>query len=72
MHLPGGSTRLVLPEVAHGEIRVEIPTEAIPLHLRGLGSRFIVVQPRFTPEPTDTIEAVRAMCSGVRVEEANA
>jgi hypothetical protein len=69
MHLPGGFTRVVLVDVAHGQHRIDIPTDAIPVHMRQLGARLVVVTPRFTPEPSDTAEAIREMCRWVRVEE---
>jgi hypothetical protein len=67
IHLPGNFTRVVLPEFGNGS--VDIPTDAIPFHLRGLGSSFIVVWPRFKPEPSDSIDAIREMCRRVQVEE---
>jgi hypothetical protein len=47
MHLPSGYSRVLLEStvgvgLAGGGIHWDIPTEAIPLHLRRLGSRFIV------------------------------
>jgi hypothetical protein len=71
MHLPGGFTRVVLYDLAHGEHRLDIPTDLIPAHLRQLGTRFTVIAPRFTPEALDTVEVIRDMCQQVRVEELN-
>ena len=72
MHLPGGFTRVVLLDLSDGGHWLDIPTDAIPLQLRRPGSRFAVVVPRFTPEPSDSEQAVREMCRRVRVEEADA
>jgi hypothetical protein len=69
MHLPGDFTRIFLFKLAHGEHRLDIPTIKIPLQLRGIGSEFLVVMPRFTPEASDTPEAVREMCAQVQVEQ---
>ncbi len=71
MHLPGGCTRVVLFAIDRGAIRQDIPTEVIPLHLRPIGSEFLVVLPRFTVEDTDSVDAIRAMCRHVQVEDLN-
>jgi hypothetical protein len=47
MHLPGGHTRVLLTRtlgqgMADGGISWELPTEAIPFRLRGIGNRFLV------------------------------
>jgi hypothetical protein len=47
MHLPGGYSRVLLEStvgvgLAGGGVHWDIPTEAIPPQLRGLGSRFLV------------------------------
>jgi hypothetical protein len=47
MHLPGGHTRVLLTRtlgqgMADGGISWELPTEAIPPELRGIGNRFLV------------------------------
>jgi hypothetical protein len=47
---------------------VVIPTAVIPLHLRQIGSRFILVGNGITPDKYDTIEEIRAAIR-VRVEE---
>ena len=69
MHLPGGFTRVVLFDLDDGHHRIEIPTDRIPVHLRRLGAIFLVVRPQFTPEDSDSAEAVREMCSQLDVEE---
>jgi hypothetical protein len=69
MHLPGGFTRVILFEVAQGGSWIEIPTHRIPAHLRALGSKFLVTVPRFTPEASDTPEAIRELCQQAQVDE---
>jgi hypothetical protein len=49
MHLPGGYSRVLVElgsgiGLAGGDAHWDIPTEAIPMHLRKLGSRFIIIQ----------------------------
>jgi len=49
MHLPSGYSKVRLElgggvGLAGGQIYWDIPTEAIPRHLRKLGSRFLVIQ----------------------------
>ena len=68
MHLPGGFTRVVLFDLAHGDCRLDIPTEKIPFHLRPIGSEFLAITPRFTPEPSDSVDVIREMCRQVHVE----
>ena len=48
MHLPGGYSKVLLEStidvgLASGAIHWDIPTEAIPLHLRGFGCRPLVI-----------------------------
>ena len=69
MHLPGDFTRVVLFELGDGCIRLDIPTERIPKHLRHIGAAFLVIQPRFAVEDSDSPEAAREMCAQVDVEE---
>ena len=69
MHLPGGFTRVLLFALADGKFRWDIPTDRIPPHLRSIGSEFLVIMPRFTPEPGDTPDAIREICRQVQVEE---
>jgi hypothetical protein len=71
MHLPGGFTRLILSDLAHGGHRLDIPTDAIPLLLRPIGSRLVVVAPRFQVEPSDTQKSIREMCRLIQIEMAD-
>jgi hypothetical protein len=69
-HLSGGQTRVVYERVPqHG---VDIPTSAIPYHLRPLGSRFVLVIPGNRPaDPNEVdLDELRAAWA-VRVEELN-
>lgn len=48
MHLPGGYTKVLVERtegvgIAGGGIYLDIPTEIIPFHLRGMGCRFVLV-----------------------------
>jgi hypothetical protein len=65
-HQSGGSTRVGYERVPGQWI--DIPTDAIPRHLRALGSRFILVFQGITPERQDTAEELR-VASQVAVEE---
>jgi hypothetical protein len=47
---------------------MDIATADIPLHLRQIGARFIVVFDAITPEEGDTFDEIREAIS-VRVEE---
>ena len=69
MHLQGGFTRVVLFDLSDGGHRWDIPTDKIPLHLRRIGSEFLVVMPSFAPEASDSVDDIRAMCQQVQVEE---
>jgi hypothetical protein len=69
MHLPGGFSRVILIDVCRGSIRWEIPTDKIPLHLRRIGSEFLVIMPRFHPEASDSDDEIRAMLRQVEVVE---
>lgn len=64
MHLNEGYTQVLLERteglgMANGGIVWDIPTEAIPIHLRGLGSRFVVVTEAIRPEARDTASELR-------------
>jgi hypothetical protein len=49
MHLPAGYTRVLFDDsVSVGGISVDIPTDAIPFHLRGIGSEFIMIATTLT------------------------
>jgi hypothetical protein len=54
--------------LADGGICWDIPTERIPIQLRSIGSRFIVIMQAMTPEPSDPPEAVRAAVNNICVE----
>jgi hypothetical protein len=69
IHLPGAFTRVVFFAIAHGDIRIDIPTDCIPEHLRPIGSEFVLVRPQFTIEPGDSEDAIRAMTRRYRVED---
>jgi hypothetical protein len=69
MHLPGGFTRVRLYALGHGEGWWEIPTEAIPSHMRSLGSKMLVTVPRFSVEEGDQIAEIRRQAHHVLVEE---
>ena len=55
--------------LANGGVKWDIATGSIPIHLRAIGSEFLVICPRFTPEDGDSIEDVRRMCASVEVRE---
>ena len=65
-HLGEGYTRVVFERGA-GAWR-DIPTDAIPFHLRRLGSRFLLVFDGLSPEETDSIDEIRAAIT-TRIEE---
>ena len=64
MHLDGGYTRVGLMRFGG---TWDIPTAAIPNHLRAIGSELLVVTPRFTPEDHDTVEEIRQVRDQVEV-----
>lgn len=67
-HQSGGFTRVVYERISSSWI--DIPTAAIPLHLRPLGSRFVLAFLGITPERRDTAEQLRAAIN-FTVEELN-
>jgi len=74
MHLNGGYTKVFLERtegcgMANGGIEWDIPTRVIPLHLRPIGSRFLVLTNSVWPESTDTVEELRAVVAAITVEE---
>jgi hypothetical protein len=74
MHLDGGMTKVSLLRtegkgLADGGITWEIPTSIIPMHLRTIGSYFVIVAPNLRPNTSDSIEAIREMIRQIRVEE---
>jgi hypothetical protein len=68
MHLPGGFTRVALGGLAHGTHWIDLPTENIPLHLRKIGSKFLVTMPQFSVQISDTPEAIRDICRQVTIQ----
>ncbi|MFE7719066.1 hypothetical protein ACFU44_08475 [Nocardia rhizosphaerihabitans] len=60
MHLNGGFTKVVLGR-AHGEFGTawDIPTETIPVHLRAIGSRMLLVGRFQVPDAGDSGEDIR-------------
>jgi hypothetical protein len=74
MHLNGGYTRVSVVRteglgMADGGILWDIPTEAIPAHLRAVGAQFLAVVPRFTPEDQDSPDDIRRMLAQVAIQE---
>lgn len=74
MHLDSGFTKVSVVRtegqgLADGGITWDIPTSAIPVHLRSIGSRFVVVAQRFTPEASDSAEHIREMRQQIQIEE---
>ena len=73
-HGEGGVTYVCLTRyegqgLADGGVTWDIPTDSIPFHLRGIGSEFLVIRPRFTPESSDTADDIRHMCASTEVRE---
>ncbi len=73
MHLNEGYTQVLLERteglgIANGGITWDLPTEIIPPHLRGLGSRFVVITEALWPESNDTAREILGAKS-YRVEE---
>ncbi|HEX7899354.1 MAG TPA: hypothetical protein VF950_16430 [Planctomycetota bacterium] len=73
MHLPGGFTKVLLERFCEGNRHWDIPTESIPVHLRGIGSRLIITADLPWPEAKDdaaTIsEANRDWLKSIKVRE---
>lgn len=74
MHLPGGYTKVTLEKfegkgLADGSIGWDIPTEAIPPHLRAIGSRFFATMNCVHPEKIDDAEDLRLAVRNVKIEE---
>jgi hypothetical protein len=73
-HLGEGYTRVWLERtegagMADGGVWWDIPTDAIPAHLRPLGSRFLLAGQFVTPEEQDSWDDVRVALRAFRVEE---
>src|SRR5262249_4108568 len=74
MHLNGGYTPVGLIRyeglgLADGGVDGDIPTRAIPPHLRALGSQILVILPRFTPEEGDAMDELRRLAKQIEVTE---
>jgi hypothetical protein len=74
MHLNGGYTRVSVVRsegagMADGGITWDIPTEAIPPHLRAIGSMSLAVVPSFTPEDHDSGDDIRRMIEQIEIRE---
>jgi hypothetical protein len=59
MHPNGGYTKVLLEDVA---TTWDIPTLEIPVQLRSIGSRFLLVTTLLEPEPGDSDDEIRAAC----------
>lgn len=73
MHLNGGYTKVMLERVegkglADGGVDWDIPTQKIPLHLRKIGSRFLVIQ-KSVCVVEYTIDKIREMPFQIEIEE---
>lgn len=55
--------------LANGGAEWDIPTQCIPHHLRSIGSRFLIVTPRFTPEEHDSAEDIRRIRDQIEIYE---
>jgi hypothetical protein len=74
MHLNSGLTKVAVERavssgMAKSEIYWDIPTDLIPLHLRAVGKRFVVVTSSGLPEPGDPADALRAAMQHITIEE---
>lgn len=74
MHLNGGYTRVSVVRsegqgLANGAGVWDIPTAAIPSHLRPIGSQFLAVVQRFAPEDHDSPEDIRRMIEQLEIHE---
>jgi hypothetical protein len=74
MHLDAGYTRVSVIRTegqgwANGGAEWDIPTQCIPHHLRSIGSEFLVVTPRFTPEEHDSPEDIRRIRDQIEIRE---
>lgn len=72
MHLDGGYTRVRLVRtegqgLADGGISWDIPTARIPIELRGIGVRFLLVAPHFVPEAHDSADDIRRALTEIEI-----
>jgi hypothetical protein len=77
MHLNGGFTRVSVIRteglgLADGGATWDLRTNAIPSHLRTLGSEFLAVVPRFAPQADDSADDIRRMLAQVEIHELSA
>ncbi len=73
MHLPENWTKVLLVRtyglgLADGGAYWDIPTEAIPPHLRSIGSRF-VIHARTSETKSGPVHGREAVSAGIRVKE---
>jgi hypothetical protein len=72
MHLNGSYTRVSLLRtegLGAGGITWDIRTDAIPLHLRAIGTHFLVLMPSFTPDAQDSPDDIRRVIDQVEIQE---
>jgi len=75
MHLNEGFTQIVLERCVNNGMAgdyalMEVPTERIPVHLRAISSRFLLIWTALHPETQDSETVIRvAMDQQFRVEE---
>ena len=74
MHLNGGYTRVSVVRteglgMADGGVTWDIPTGAIPPHLRAIGAQFLASMPRFMPEDHDSPDDIRRMIRRLEIHE---
>ena len=72
MHLNGGFTKVILERtigvgLADFGIEWEIPTASIPLHLRAIGARFLLITP--AGRRSDSDDELRAARYDIVIEE---
>ncbi len=68
-HHSEGLTRVAYDRIPFSGI--DIPTDMVPVHLRKIGSRFVIVGNSITTEEADCIDEIRAAIR-LRVEELEA
>ena len=65
-HLDAGYSRI---ELIRLKWHWEIPTSSIPIPLRHIGAKFLVIAPRFSVEDTDSADEIRQMIATLRISE---
>lgn len=73
MHLNEGFTKVSLDGtretgLADGVVSWDIPTHLIPVRLRRIGSRLVVVRRTLRPEPNDSVAELRLAANDVLIE----